>query len=67
MLSVAGSRDYFNGSLSERGNNGYYWSSSEFNSTTPYYLSFDNTTTTTANLSYQGGCTYGGSVRCMAQ
>jgi uncharacterized protein (TIGR02145 family) len=63
MLPAAGYRGSSNGALSYRGNNGYYWSSSEGGILNAWSLGFNSFDAYT--LSYYR--TYGLSVRCIAE
>ncbi len=64
MASVpaAGNRNNTAGSLNNRGNNGYYWSSTE-NSTNAYYLNFNSGNVNATNNNNRAN---GFSVRCIA-
>ncbi|TXD49565.1 MULTISPECIES: FISUMP domain-containing protein [unclassified Polaribacter] len=61
-LLAAGFRGYNNGSLTNRGVNGYYWSSSVGDSSA-HFLTFD----TTKAFMDDGNRTYGFSVRCVQE
>jgi uncharacterized protein (TIGR02145 family) len=63
FLPAAGSRDYSDGSLNGRGNDGYYWSSTERGGIDAWYLSFFNGNAGTSNFYRTGGL----SVRCIAE
>jgi uncharacterized protein (TIGR02145 family) len=63
MLPAAGYRYYSSGALDDRGNNGSYWSSSEYGSYDAWGLYFSSGLATT-NLSDR---LYGQSVRCVAE
>jgi uncharacterized protein (TIGR02145 family) len=62
MLPAAGGRDFGNGALYNRGNSGYYWSSTEFGSSYAWYLYFGSSDADT----YDYYRTFGLSVRCVA-
>jgi uncharacterized protein (TIGR02145 family) len=62
-LPAAGLRNYSNGALYNRGNFGYYWSSTE-NSSIAYYLNFTSSYVGPANGNSR---TSGFSVRCIAE
>jgi len=61
-LPAAGFRNTSNGALTNRGSNGYYWSSTE-NGTYAFYLLFGSSNANTSS-SYR---TYGFSVRCVSE
>jgi uncharacterized protein (TIGR02145 family) len=63
MLPAAGNRYYGDGALDSRGNNGYYWSSTEFDSNLAWDLGFNSSVAFTG-INYR---TYGLSVRCVAE
>jgi uncharacterized protein (TIGR02145 family) len=62
-LPAAGFRNNTNGALSYRGNNGFYWSSTE-SGINAYTFYFDNSGVNPANIDIR---TYGFSVRCIAE
>jgi uncharacterized protein (TIGR02145 family) len=62
-LPAAGSRNSANGTLSVRGTNGYYWSSTEYG-TNAFYLNFNSSAVNAANNASR---TYGYSLRCIAE
>ncbi|MEY3367363.1 MAG: hypothetical protein RI973_518 [Bacteroidota bacterium] len=65
MLPAAGKRDVDNGSLDERGNFGYYWSSTVYEIGSDYarYLYFNNSNVATDYDSRR----FGNSIRCIAE
>jgi uncharacterized protein (TIGR02145 family) len=63
FLPAAGYRNYINGTLVDRGNNGYYWSSTEFASSDAWYLYFFSGFASTRNYLR----TTGFLVRCIAE
>jgi uncharacterized protein (TIGR02145 family) len=63
MLPAAGVRDYVDGALYGRGDNGYYWSSTEFGNYNAWFLYFNSSGAGT----YGNYRTSGLSVRCVAE
>jgi uncharacterized protein (TIGR02145 family) len=63
MLPAAGGRNYDGGALLNRGDDGYYWSSTEFGNSGARYLNFSSSGAGT----YYYYRTYGLSVRCVAE
>jgi uncharacterized protein (TIGR02145 family) len=63
MLPAAGYRYYYDGALNDRGDFGYYWSSTEDGSDAAWLLYFDSSNAYT----YSDYRTYGRSVRCVAE
>jgi uncharacterized protein (TIGR02145 family) len=64
MLPAAGFRSLFSGALSNRGLNGYYWSSTDFGNSGAWSL---DVSSSGASTYFYGNRTYGLSVRCVAQ
>ena len=62
MLPAAGYRSFGTGTLSDRGFNGYYWSSTESSSPNAWYLLFNSSS---ANVNSNFARRYGFSVRCI--
>jgi uncharacterized protein (TIGR02145 family) len=64
MLPAAGYRSGFTGALNDRGNYGYYWSSTEFGNFNAWHLGFGiNIANTSSGLSRFNGT----SIRCVAE
>jgi uncharacterized protein (TIGR02145 family) len=63
FFPAAGCRYYNDGTLGSAGEYGGYWSSTEYDSSDAYYLGFDSSDAG-VNGDY---CTYGQSVRCVAE
>ncbi|MCZ8362429.1 MAG: FISUMP domain-containing protein, partial [Microcystis sp. LE19-251.1A] len=61
-LPAAGSRNLFDGTLTSRGTNGYYWSSNEFGPEASHLLFSSSVAITTGNPR-----TFGYSVRCVSE
>jgi uncharacterized protein (TIGR02145 family) len=64
MLPATGNRNYDSGSLYNRGNSGYYWSSSQYTSDFAWNLNFSSSN---VNTSYNSLRRLGFSVRCVAE
>ena len=63
FLPAAGYRDSSSGELYVRGNDGYYWSSTEISSSDAWTLGFNSSSALTLNINRA----YGFSVRCIAE
>ena len=63
FLPAAGNRNNSNGQLNNRGNNGYYWSSTYNSTTNGYNLNFNSGSTNINNNNRSNGF----SVRCVAE
>ncbi|MEY3367277.1 MAG: hypothetical protein RI973_432 [Bacteroidota bacterium] len=63
FLPASGSRNASNGQLSDRGNYGYYWSSTEFGAANAWLLNFDSDNFFTSTYSPSRGI--GNTVRCI--
>ncbi len=62
FLPAVGIRNNSNGSLSNQGSNGYYWSSTQNGNTNGYYWNFNNGN---SNLNNNADKANGFSVRCV--
>jgi len=61
FFPASGYRENYNGALAARGYNGYYWSSTEANSTSGYYVDFSST----YSIPVSNSKVFGFNVRCV--